>query len=277
MNSFNTNTNEIIQNTKKRKFKQNKYNVDDVTSNTSQNKLRKIHHNYRNNKIKFEKISFGIILIDNNSKKPRILLIQRKDSFGFIDCIRNNGNINQIMKSFNTLTNEEVYKLKNLPFDILVQQACNTKPHQKLINKWKKNFKNTNIRNLVHNILHLQEEHDWEIPKGKKLKKETPINCALRELYEETGFNKYNINIQNNIEFVETYIGTNDKLYKNVFFLGILKNHIKINWTTQERITGETLKIKFIDINDVNKEWKEYQKSKIKIINSVKKWIEKNL
>jgi 8-oxo-dGTP pyrophosphatase MutT (NUDIX family) len=58
----------------------------------------------------------------------------------------------------------------------------------------------------------------WEIPKGRRNKKETIINCAIREFKEETGVDSglYDI-IPNTEPVVESYISANTK-YTHIYY-----------------------------------------------------------
>lgn len=37
-------------------------------------------------------------------------------------------------------------------------------------------------------IVHRPHRHDWSLPKGRPLRRESALDCALREVREETGF-----------------------------------------------------------------------------------------
>ncbi|MBN2615517.1 MAG: NUDIX domain-containing protein [Bacteroidales bacterium] len=49
------------------------------------------------------------------------------------------------------------------------------------------------VRNKQHNVLFIKRWERWDLPKGKKEKKETLPECALREVEEETGVKKLHI------------------------------------------------------------------------------------
>ena len=46
------------------------------------------------------------------------------------------------------------------------------------------------------NALLIRKHGQWDIPKGKKKKKEEPEKCALREVAEETGLDKERLSIR---------------------------------------------------------------------------------
>jgi 8-oxo-dGTP pyrophosphatase MutT (NUDIX family) len=69
---------------------------------------------------------------------------------------------------------------------------------------------------------------EWEIPKGRKDYNETNINCAIREFKEETSFEENDYNILDCINPIhDIFIGTNNKVYKHVFYIGLSNTDIK--------------------------------------------------
>ena len=64
----------------------------------------------------------------------------------------------------------------------------------------------------------------WEIPKGRKVNnKESDIDCAIREVEEETGIKKEDYKIIPNIKKKVSYISNNVK-YVFIYFIGIINN-----------------------------------------------------
>lgn len=49
------------------------------------------------------------------------------------------------------------------------------------------------VRDKKHRVLFIKRWNRWDLPKGKKEKKETMSQCALREVEEETGVKNLNI------------------------------------------------------------------------------------
>jgi 8-oxo-dGTP pyrophosphatase MutT (NUDIX family) len=92
------------------------------------------------------------------------------------------------------------------------------------------------------------KETEWEFPKGKKNYQENDLDCGLREFYEETGYLPNSIKIIDNLLPVEEiFMGTNNKTYKNKYFIAYMKeinnnvslfqeNEIsKIEWKTLDQ------------------------------------------
>jgi 8-oxo-dGTP pyrophosphatase MutT (NUDIX family) len=100
---------------------------------------------------------------------------------------------------------------------------------------------------IFHNSISEYTEPEWGFPKGRRNTQEKDYDCALREFSEETGYNSSVLNnIRNIVPFEEIFMGTNNKTYKNKYFVGFMKDNIdlldnyqkneisKIEWKTLE-------------------------------------------
>jgi len=98
----------------------------------------------------------------------------------------------------------------------------------------------------------------WEIPKGRKTKKETMLDCAIRECKEETNMGISNYNLLINIKpVVESYISDSVKYVHNYYIAYTDKAYIpRMSFKTVTQVSEiESVKwvsldeIKFIDIS----------------------------
>jgi 8-oxo-dGTP pyrophosphatase MutT (NUDIX family) len=238
-----------------------------IKTNILYNKLccncGKIGHVYKkcNNPV----TSFGIICFKNNDLKSisslisnldwktytnniiqninnfQFLLIKRKDSLAFAEFVSVKYNIKDteyIKKLLSNMTKDEVLFLKNTinPDDIWNKLWVCKKSKNK-INKKKLNSiihgtinkENINLKTLINSINTNKEEPEWGFPKGRRFIKESDLECAIREFCEETDINKNNINILKNISPIEeTFIGSNNILYKHVYYIAELKNDVSL-------------------------------------------------
>ena len=99
-------------------------------------------------------------------------------------------------------------------------------------------------------------EPEWGFPKGRRNYQENDINCALREFCEETGYNKNDIIVLNNIiPLEEIFTGSNYKSYKHKYFLGFMNNN-----NTPESIfqTHEISKIEWVSIDCASNYLRDY-------------------
>jgi 8-oxo-dGTP pyrophosphatase MutT (NUDIX family) len=146
-------------------------------------------------------VSYGIILfrrVGGDAAPPEYLMIQRKNTFGYMDYIKGNyihNNTAQLQIIIDEMSLAEKNKIKNSP-------------------------STASIKDVVAASSTAWEECEWEFPKGRKNQNERDIHTALREFEEETGISSKTITIiQNILPYEENFIGSNYKCYKNKFFL----------------------------------------------------------
>ena len=179
------------------------------------------------------------------------LLIRRKDSLAFAEFVRvkyNIYNFTYIKKLLENMTHDELYFLQNVknPDDIWNRLWTSKKKSYSRLNEYIRVKKKllilingirneegikVNLKYLICdiNILKNKFEAEWGFPKGRRIPKESEIECAIREFCEETDIDKENINILKNIKpFEEIFIGSNNILYKHVYYIAEIKNDVPI-------------------------------------------------
>ena len=159
-------------------------------------------------------ISSGIIIFKKIDNTIKYLLVQRKDTLGFVEFMRgkyNLENIKYINKLFRIMTLCERNLIINNNFDYLWSKLWmdqdNKQYHneyhssKKKFNLLKKGFNNKNefvsLIIINNNNKFIWLEPEWGFPKGRRNLKETNIDCAMREFEEETGVNKNEYNCSN--------------------------------------------------------------------------------
>jgi 8-oxo-dGTP pyrophosphatase MutT (NUDIX family) len=182
--------------------------------------------------------SYGIILFrQNNHSDIEYLMIRRKDSFGYIDFIRGKYSLNsvfQIQKCIDEMSNIEKERVITLPFEELwnelwgdnsmplyrSEEATSSKKFESLKNGIVINNERICLEDLVNKSITTWNDQEWEFPKGRRNYKENDMECALREFEEETGIDREDIQlIENIIPYEEYFIGSNFKSYKHKFYL----------------------------------------------------------
>lgn len=173
------------------------------------------------------------------------LMICRSNTFGYIDFIKGNYSLNKL-DHVQVLINEMTVSEKNdilvLTFEELYRRL--TKPSKQHINvrndESKKKFdalrngitsseEKITLRDMIEYSDSQWINNEWEFPKGRKNYKEKDLDCAKREFQEETGISCDNLQIINNVlPFEETFIGSNQKCYKNVYYLGIIDTDVDL-------------------------------------------------
>jgi 8-oxo-dGTP pyrophosphatase MutT (NUDIX family) len=183
-------------------------------------------------------MSFGIICYKIVNDNIKYIMIQRKDSLSFMEFVRGKYNIEDskyIMKLIEYMTDSEKKILLSNTFDQIWNYTwCqlnhgsfkHTKEYIESKNKFEIIMNDYNIKNLLftkknNNI----SEQEWGFPKGRKKLKESDVDCAIREFCEETQLNKTDIEIDTSIiPFQEIFFGTNNILYKHVYYIAKIIN-----------------------------------------------------
>ena len=183
-------------------------------------------------------MSFGIICYKIVNDDIKYIMIQRKDSLSFMEFVRGKYNIDDtkyILKLIEYMTDSEKKLLLNNSFDQIWNYTwCqinhgsfkHTKEYIESKNKFEIIISDYNIKNslLTKNNNNISEQ-EWGFPKGRKKLKENDVDCAIREFCEETQLNKDDIEIDNEIiPFQEIFFGTNNILYKHVYYIAKIIN-----------------------------------------------------
>lgn len=92
--------------------------------------------------------------------------------------------------------------------------------------------------NPSRSFLLMKHPNRWDLPKGHVDKDETNIECALRELEEETGITEDDIEIDPDFKFKQKYMvnykGNGERKKKLIIYLAKLVNDVEIKPTEHE-------------------------------------------
>jgi 8-oxo-dGTP pyrophosphatase MutT (NUDIX family) len=228
-------------------------------------------------------ISLGIICYKKINKKFMYLLIRRKDTLGFIEFLRGKYDIENksyIKKLFLEMTYNEVNRILTLEFDVLWEDLWmdqNTKQFKNEYVKSKEKFITIindsiiDIKGIVKDIELFWNEPEWGFPKGRRNIRENDMDCALREFTEETGYNKEEISILQNINPIEeTFYGSNNVRYKHIYFLAQANTSREptLNYNNKNQIS-EISKIKWFTYEKSLKVLRPYNKEKINVLKNI--------
>ena len=184
----------------------------------------------------------GIQTMENRVK---FLLVRRRSSLGLSSIVRgkyNNTNLYSIIKLIRQLTQEDLEKLQNMEFYDLWRDVCGVvqhKPFTKSYEKFKKLFDTKepiNIKYYLNRYKPLYKTQEWGIPKGRKTRDETPLECACREFMEETGINSDSFRVLDSIcPKTEEFKASDGKIYRHVYFTCLITgNNIEGEVDTRE-------------------------------------------
>jgi 8-oxo-dGTP pyrophosphatase MutT (NUDIX family) len=225
-------------------------------------------------------MSFGIICYKVENGEIKYLMIQRKDSLSFMEFMRGKyeiTNLDYIKQLLINMTINERHMIINLPFEeiwnyLWHQNENNINKNNKEFYESKYKFTSLNdsnfLKNYILSIKSIFNEQEWGFPKGRRKIKESDLDCAVREFYEETRIINNDIMVIYDIlPFEEIFFGTNGIMYKHVYFVAKIKNNkinIKIDNNCLEQVR-EIRAIKWYNYNDVLSHIKCYNTERISL------------
>jgi 8-oxo-dGTP pyrophosphatase MutT (NUDIX family) len=221
------------------------------------------------------------IIVDNIHKfneyndSIEFLLVKRRNSLNYIDFIRGKYHIQdnkQINNMFTLMSTDEINMIKTNDFNTL---WCNLwlknaykKKYLEEMNLAKIKFYHLKKTGKLDNINSEYLTTEWEIPKGKKHSNETNLQCAIRELKEETSLSINNYDIISCLDPIhDIFTGTNNKEYKHIFYTALCNNdNININI---EYKNNEIEEIRWCKWSELNEYIRPYNNNKINILTNI--------
>jgi 8-oxo-dGTP pyrophosphatase MutT (NUDIX family) len=188
------------------------------------------------------KTSYGIILLRgmyNHLTLPvdpntvSLIMIRRKDSMSYVEFISGKycpDDDEYIKILLSNMTIQERLNICYLDFNVLwnkmwINKTINTYEYENALQK----FNSIDIKRLVDESSTMFSETEWGFPKGRRMKNETNLECAMREFYEETNIPSESYTIVEDITFTEEFIGTNKVSYKHIYYIALLHDPTLIN------------------------------------------------
>ena len=228
----------------------------------------------------YPRLSYGIVLFND---KDEIVMIERKDSISYIEFLRGKYKIEDskyIQLLFNRMSVLEKDVILNNNFNILwnnlwYSNISSKKDYLRSYNK----FILLDLKNYINNSTINYLNNEWEIPKGRRNLNETDIECAKREFQEETNIAQNDYDLLKNIEpFEEEYIGSNNIVYKNIYYIGKIKvnnYNLYIDKQNQDQVS-EIRTIKWFSIIDCLTRIRDYSDYKLNVVDKIFNFIYSN-
>lgn len=178
-------------------------------------------------------------LYKSNYPKIKFLLIQRKDTMGYIDVIRgkypeDEPNRTKILKTyFQEMTGEERLSLITKDFDQIWDEVWNNRNSKIYKNEYagaREKFVKLmpQMEKFLNETQSLWKYTEFGIPKGRRCMKESNISCAEREFCEETGYSRDDYQFLSNYPTIyEEFLGTNGIRYRHIYY--VVKMNDSIN------------------------------------------------
>lgn len=189
-------------------------------------------------------LSCGILLIDKPSlpvvaSEVRVLMIRRKDSMSFAEFIRGKydpKDIDYVSVLMKNMTLKEQASVASEPFEVLWRQLWGDDRTSADFAPSRERFNQLDRVKLMRDNLSQYTEPEWGFPKGRRMRGESDLACAVREFAEETNILRDSYVVLKNIVLEETFVGLNNIQYKHVYFVALLKNPDLIN--LNQRLTS---------------------------------------
>lgn len=196
------------------------------------NNCGKVWHLYR--QCKSPITSNGII---NINEKGKYLMICRKKTLGYVDFIRGKYmllNTSYILNLINEMTIDEKQDLLNENFidlwnklwgiqnemHYMSEEISSNKKFTQLKEGYLIQDVKVNLQLLIDQSTTNWTTPEWGFPKGRRNAHESDLLCALREYEEETGYDRYDLDlIKNILPYEEIFTGSNYKSYKHKYFI----------------------------------------------------------
>lgn len=181
-------------------------------------------------------ISCGLLLLRGKSEPFKIpvnpadvevLMVRRKDSMSYMEFLRGKYDISNstyIHNLIRNMTKDEQRRIVEQPFQVLwsLLWGNGRDVHSQEFTESKEKYDALDRARLVYEYRSVYDEPEWGFPKGRRMRKESDIDCAIREFFEETNIARDAYTLCRNLQFSETFQGTNGVMYKHIYFIGLL-------------------------------------------------------
>jgi len=183
---------------------------------------------------------------ENYMKDIKYLMIQRRDSLGFIEIIRGKYKVTDtdyIQYHINTMTVEEHQKILTEDFDSLwnklwgapKEQSQSYKNDKEAAKEKFEALRNgvPSLESMIKNVEKEWVSPEWGFPKGRRDPRESELQCALRELREETGIHEKDVIFIRNLESLsETFFGSNHIHYCHKYYIFMYNSNKELSYDT---------------------------------------------
>lgn len=184
-------------------------------------------------------LSCGLFLIDAPSlpvctDSTRVLMIRRKDSMSFAEFMRGKYDVEDIpyiSTLIKNMTLKEQALVASDSFESNWRQMWGDDRMTSDYVQSREKFNRLNRMELMHNNISEYTEPEWGFPKGRRMRGESDLSCAIREFDEETNIPRESFVVLKNIVLTETFLGLNGIQYKHVYFVALTKEPTLINLT----------------------------------------------
>jgi len=214
-------------------------------------------------------ISCGVLLLRGlyepmklpaDPKAVSVLMVKRKDSMSYVEFIRGKydlDNMSFVEKLISNMTQLEQKWITEESFETLWNKLWGNgrDSHGLEFDLAQERFNSLDKKAIVSKCPSKYRDPEWGFPKGRRMKGESDLDCAIREFFEETNIPKEAYKVMPEVYFTEVFRGTNDVLYKHVYYLALLENSKVMN-IKQKLTLSQRREVSAVD-------WKTLSESKM--------------
>ena len=226
----------------------------------------------------------------DSKNKFEYLMIQRVDSFGYVEFMRGKYSMHNYQYLKNIIDEMTIHEKQNIltkSFDELWsslwgeysgiqyrgEEQISKNKYLQLKTGIEWGGMKYSLETLIQSSTTRWEVAEWGFPKGRRNHQEKDLECALREFSEETGYDKQCLKlILNAIPYEEIFIGSNVKSYKNKYYLSYMDNNATQINNYQK---SEVKNMKWLSYDECMNTIRSYNIEKKNIITSVNNTLHK--
>jgi 8-oxo-dGTP pyrophosphatase MutT (NUDIX family) len=182
-------------------------------------------------------LSCGIALVDcpslpSDPETVKVLMIRRKDSLSFAEFMR--GKYDPVDTEylgvlFTNMTLQEQTMVVCESFDTLWKQLWGDDHSSPEYLLSKERFAAVDREQLMRTYMSTFKEPEWGFPKGRRVRCESDVECAIREFGEETNIPREAYTVMKGVLLEETFAGLNGIRYRHVYFVALLSSPDLVN------------------------------------------------
>jgi 8-oxo-dGTP pyrophosphatase MutT (NUDIX family) len=188
-----------------------------------------------------------------------VLMVKRKDSMAYMEFIRGKydlGDTEYLERLIGNMTLPEQELIVSQEFDTLWTklwgQGRDTHSAEYEISKSK--YYQLNRQDITSRNRSKYNEPEWGFPKGRRMRGESDSKCAEREFFEETNIPPEAYVLHEDLKFTETFKGTNNIMYRHIYFVALLKD---------SKIVNLKQKLTFMQSKEISEvDWKSMRECK---------------
>ncbi len=184
-------------------------------------------------------LSCGILLLDapalpTSPDTVQVLMIRRKDSMSFAEFMRGKydpTDIDYVSLLIRNMTLKEQAGLASDTFEVLWRTLWGDDRTSSDYAPSRDKFNQLDRMKLMRDNLSVYTEPEWGFPKGRRMRGENDLTCAIREFDEETNVPRESYVVLKNMTLEETFMGLNGVRYKHIYYVAILKTPEMVDLT----------------------------------------------